>query len=92
MYYKKRTAGTWSARTAVEHGTPNNPMIMVRAPYDATYRGTSGGLYWKTSTSGTYFHIPEFPFVAAPMFALLLLVAFRRRWRKARGGRLEATP
>jgi hypothetical protein len=82
VYYKSRVSGTWSSRTAVEQGTSDNPTLMVRAPNDATYGGTPGGLYWKTSSSETYFfQIPEFGALVIPAILALILVSSLRGTR-----------
>ena len=61
----------------------DQPTLMVRAPYDATYGGTAGGLYWKGSASETYFfgpaYIPEFEALVIPILGILFLAWVRRR-------------
>ena len=89
VYYNKRTGGSWGARSAVEHATSDSPTLMVRAPDNATYGADVGGLYWKTSSSETYFFyqtasIPEFEAVALPILGILVLVLWRRRSRRSR--------
>jgi len=87
LYYNKRTGGSWGTRSAVDT-TSDNPTLMVRTPNDVTYGGDTGGLYWKTATSETYFHyIPEFEAVAVPILGILLFVLWRRRRaRRTRSG------
>jgi len=83
VYYKERAGGTWSAREAV--GTSSdNPTIIVRAPNHATYGISAGGLYWKTSTSETYFHIPEFETLVLPVVFTLIVVWGWRRTKEKR--------
>ena len=80
VYYENRIGGTWSTRLAVEQGTSDNPTLMVRAPNDATYGYEPGGMYWKSSTSETYFYsIPEFELIFLPILVVLLFGLFRRR-------------
>ncbi|HYU07346.1 MAG TPA: DUF2341 domain-containing protein, partial [Thermoplasmata archaeon] len=82
--YKMRT-GSWGARTAVD-SSGDSPSLMVRAPNDATFGVTLGAVYWKSSTSETYFYVPEFESVAVPVLgAILLGLVFRRRARRHRG-------
>ena len=58
----------------------DNPTIIVRAPNDATYGATSGGIYWKPSGSSTYFfRIPEFELIFLPILVVLLFGLLRRR-------------
>jgi len=85
LYYKVRTAGVWGSRTAIDTSS-DFPSLMVRAPNDATYGTASGGLYWKSSTSETYFYyIPEFQDVVVPILGVLLLaLLFARRERLRR--------
>src|SRR5205807_9416284 len=84
LYYKVRTAGVWGSRTAIDTSS-DCPSLTVRAPNDATYGTASGGLYWKSSTSETYFYyIPEFQDVVVPILGVLLLALFF-----ARRGRLR---
>lgn len=66
--------------------TPSDHVsLVVRAPNHATYGTTLGGLYWKTTTSETYFYIPEFDAVLLPAFSLLALVLVcRRKYRSKR--------
>jgi len=79
LYYNKRTGGSWGTRSAVDT-TSDNPTLMVRAPNDVTYGGDTGGLYWKTATSETYFYyIPEFEAFAVPILGILFLAFWRRR-------------
>jgi len=76
LYYKMRSSGTWGTRTAVDTSS-DSPSLMVRAPNDAAYGTTSGGLYWKSSTSETYFYyIPEFESALIPILGSLLMVLF----------------
>jgi len=87
LYYKMRTTGVWGSRTAIDTSS-DSPSLMVRAPNDATYGTASGGLYWKSSTSETYFYyIPEFQDVVVPILGVLLLALFftrRERLRRRR--------
>jgi len=79
LYYKMRTTGVWGSRTAIDTSS-DSPALMVRAPNDATYGTASGGLYWKSSTSETYFYyIPEFQDVVVPILGVLLLALFFAR-------------
>jgi len=82
LYYKMRSSGTWATRTAVDTSS-DSPSLMVRAPNDATYGTSSGGLYWKSSTSETYFYyIPEFESLVLPIVGMIILpLAFGRRAR-----------
>jgi KaiC/GvpD/RAD55 family RecA-like ATPase len=88
LYYKERTTN-WGTRVAVDAFT-DNPTILLRAPNDVTYGFDSGGLYWKTSTSETYFYyiaIPEFRelmFPIAGVLSLVLVLGFRARSRSRR--------
>jgi len=83
VYYTKRTSGTWETRTAVDTSS-DNPTLMVRAPNDVTYGTGAGGLYWKTTTSETYFfYIPEFDAAFVPVLGVLALGLLYRR--KVRG-------
>ncbi|HLB68232.1 MAG TPA: hypothetical protein VJN63_07195, partial [Thermoplasmata archaeon] len=81
LYYKSRTAGSWGARTAIDTSS-DNPTLMVRAPNSPPYgSGQAGGLFWKTTTSETYFHyIPEFETLVLPV-TLSVLVMWM--WRRA---------
>ena len=67
----------------------DNPTIMVRSPNDATYGSDTGGLYWKVTTSETYFwgitSIAEFEAFAIPIVGLVLFALWRRS--RARGTR-----
>jgi hypothetical protein len=82
LYYNVRTGASWGSRSAV--GTASdNPTLVVRAPNDATYSAV-GGLYWKTSTSETYFFIPEFGEVLVPLLAILSVAILARRRRERR--------
>ncbi|TLZ74573.1 MAG: hypothetical protein E6K14_03230, partial [Methanobacteriota archaeon] len=73
LYYKKRTGGTWGAATAVD-ASSDNPTLVVRAPNNLVYGIDVGALYWKTTSSETYFfHIPEFESVAVPLLGAILL-------------------
>ena len=83
LYYNKRTGGSWGTRSAVDT-TSDNPTLMVRAPDNATYGADAGGLYWKTSSSETYFFyqttsIPEFEAIAVPILGILFLAWVQRR-------------
>jgi len=71
----------------------DNPTIMVRAPTDETYGIDAGGVFWKISSSETYFfayfYVPEFDAIALPAVATLLFVLWRRgalRTRRTRWG------
>jgi len=82
VYYKKRTSGTWGSRQAVGTST-DSPTIVVRTPTDAPYGTDGDGLYWKTTTSETYFfHIPEFETTVVPV-AVCLIVLWGWRGRTA---------
>jgi len=88
LYYNSRFSGVWGSRTAVDT-TSDSPSIMVRAPNDATYGGESGAVYWKSSTSETYFYrIPEFETILLPLLGVLpvVLVLGRRRLKAGRSG------
>ncbi len=89
LYYEKRTGGSWGAATAVD-ASSDNPTLVVRAPNNLVYGTDVGALYWKTTSSETYFfHIPEFESVALPVLGSILLgVVFRRRARR-HGGSLS---
>ena len=84
LYYKQRLSGVWdSSRTAVDTSS-EWPVVAVRAPNDATYGTLLGALYWKTTTTGTYFfRIPEFEAALVPILIMLLggVVRTRRRRR-----------
>jgi hypothetical protein len=82
LYYKMRSGGIWGSRTAVDTSS-DFPSLMVRAPNDAMYGAASGAVYWKTSTSETYFYyIPEFGSVVATIFGTIgLVLLFGRRVR-----------
>jgi len=88
LYYNERTTG-WGTRAPIDAFT-DNPTILLRAPNDVTYGSDSGGLYWKTSTSETYFYyisIPEFGellFPIAGVLSLVLILGFRTRSRPKR--------
>jgi len=82
VYYNMRTSGTWGTRIAVDTSS-DNPTLMVRAPNDVTYGTPVGGLYWKTTTSETYFYIPEFDTALVPVLGVLALGLLYRR--KVRG-------
>ncbi len=86
LYYEKRTGGSWGAATAVD-ASSDNPTLVVRAPNNLVYGTDVGALYWKTTSSETYFfHIPEFESVAVPVLgAILLGVVFRGRARRHSG-------
>jgi len=82
LYYKSRSSGVWGSRIAVDTSS-DFPSLMVRAPNDATYGSASGALYWKPSTSETYFYyIPEFQDVVVPILGVLLLALFFARRRR----------
>jgi KaiC/GvpD/RAD55 family RecA-like ATPase len=88
LYYNERTTG-WGTRAPIDAFT-DNPTILLRAPNDVTYGSDSGGLYWKTSTSETYFYyisIPEFGellFPIAGVLCLVLILGLRARSRSRR--------
>src|SRR2546428_12964488 len=64
---------------------------MVRAPNDGTYGTSSGAVYWKPSTSETYFYyIPEFETVFAPILGTLGLVLFYGRRVRSNGRKSRA--
>jgi len=90
LYYKSRTGGSWGSRTTIDSSS-DNPTVMVRAPNNPAYGTASGGIYWKTTTSETYFHyIPEFETVIAPIGITLFVVwAWRRRMTPRTGKSLE---
>ena len=97
MYYKSRVGGTWSSRLAVEQGTSDNPTLMVRAPNEVAYGTGTGGVYWKGSSSETYFfQIPEFEaFVVPALLAAILFSGLRRariRTRLQRDSRVTGGP
>ena len=81
LYYNVRLGGSWGIRFAVDSSS-DNPTLMVRAPNDATYGGVSAGLYWRTSTSETYFFIPEFEFAVIPVLVLLAVRWLVSHWRR----------
>ncbi|HYS72718.1 MAG TPA: tetratricopeptide repeat protein [Thermoplasmata archaeon] len=87
LYYKSRIGGSWGTRTAVDTAS-DNPTILLRAPNDATYGLDTAGLYWKTTTSETYFYyvpIPEFGEALLPIVGsvcVIILFGFRSRARK----------
>jgi len=90
LYYKMRTGGAWGSRTAIDTSS-DSPSLMVRAPNDAMYGTASGGLYWKSSTSETYFYyIPEFETVIAPVLGVLGIALFLGRRGRARGKKSAA--
>src|SRR5213593_4798058 len=91
VYYNKRSGAAWGTRTAVDISS-DNPTLMVRSPTDATYGTNTGGLYWKTTTSETYFHypIPEFESVAVPVGACILIL-WGFSWRAGRKRRPRGT-
>src|SRR2546426_9320829 len=84
LYYKSRTGGSWTSRTTLD-APADYPSVVVRAPNDVTF-GTniSGALYWKSSTSATYFYyIPEFEDVIPPLLgAIFVSLALSRRSRR----------
>ncbi|HWM51711.1 MAG TPA: hypothetical protein VNP71_00880, partial [Thermoplasmata archaeon] len=92
LYYKMRSSGVWGSRIAVDTSS-DSPSLMVRAPNDATYGSASGAVYWKPSTSETYFYyIPEFETVIAPILGTLgLVLMFGRRTRSKRRKSLAAS-
>ena len=80
LYYKSRI-GSWGPATAVDAAS-DNPTLVVRAPNNATYGTAVGGIYWKTTTTETYFYyVPEFDNAVVPILAVLLGVLFVR-WRR----------
>ena len=90
LYYKLRTGGAWGSRTAIDTSS-DSPSLMVRAPNDAMYGTASGGLYWKSSTSETYFYyIPEFETVIAPVLGVLGIALFLGRRGRVRGKKSAA--
>jgi len=81
VYYNKRTSGTWGTRIAVDTSS-DNPTLIVRAPNDVTYGTPVAGLYWKTTTTETYFYIPEFDTAIVPVLGVLALaMVYRRKHR-----------
>jgi len=91
VYYNKRTGGSWGTRSAVEQPSSDNPTLMVRAPNDLTYGTAPGGLYWKTSTSETYFYIPEFETLVLPVTLSVLVVWMWRRVGARRHDRAQTS-
>ena len=91
LYYKSRTGGTWGTRTSIDVST-DYPSLMVRSPNSALYgSGVSGGVYWKATTSETYFYgIPEFDTVIAPVVGVLLIASLLRRKSIARARKTRA--
>ncbi len=90
LYYKMRSGGVWGSRQLMD-ASSDDPSIMVRAPNDATYGSTPGAIYWKSTTSGTYFvAIPEFESVALPIVAILGLVLVLRRRASRKTGSCDA--
>ena len=71
----------------------DNPTIMVRAPDNPTYGFDMGGLYWKVTTSETYFYgvfyIPEFEVFAIPVLLIVLLALWGRR--RGQSGRSKSS-
>jgi len=92
LYYKLRTSGVWDAsRTAIDTSS-EWPVVVVRAPNDAMYGSLLGGVYWKSSSSETYFfQIPEFGALLTPALLVLILFTGRRRLR-GRSGRRRDQP
>jgi len=90
LYYNSRTGASWGSRTTIDSSS-DNPTVMVRAPNNPAYGTASGGIYWKTTTSETYFHyIPEFETVIMPIGITLFVVwAWRRRVTVRTGKSLE---
>ena len=89
LYVKGRFGGVWSSRTAID-ASSTYPSLMVRGPNNATYGNPPGAVYWKSSTSETYFvAIPEFGSIVAPIVSVLvLMVVIRQRaTRSVRRGR-----
>jgi len=90
LYYKMRSSGVWGSRIAVDTSS-DSPSLMVRAPNDATYGSASGAVYWKPSTSETYFYyIPEFGTVIAPILGTLGLVLMFGRGTRSKRRKLQA--
>ena len=78
LYLDLAVIASTSSRLLVDSPS-DNPTIIVRAPNDPTYGGTSGGVYWKPSGSGTYFfQIPEFEILILPILVILLIGIVRR--------------
>jgi len=85
LYNKSRIGGSWGVRTAVDTSS-DYPSLMVRAPNDSSYGSGSGGVYWKPTTSQTYFYaIPEFETVVAPILGTLGIVFALGRRHRLRG-------
>jgi len=82
VYYNKRISGVWYGRIAVD-ASSDNPTIVVRSPNDPVYGTNVAGLYWKTTTSETYFYIPEFGTVILPVVVCLLMMW---GWRRTKVG------
>ena len=87
LYYKQRVSGVWDASRTPIDTSSEWPVVQVRAPNDVTYGSLLGGLYWKTSTSETYFfqpgsQIPEFQDALVPILVILLVGLVRRRTRR----------
>jgi hypothetical protein len=81
LYYAGRTGGSWGARIAVD-APADYPSLMLRAPNNAVYGSVTGGVYWMSSTSETYFFIPEFEDIVLPLSgALIIALFFGRRVR-----------
>ena len=85
VYYNQRIGVSWGTREAVGLSS-DNPTLVVRSPNDPTYGTDSAGLYWKTSTSETYFftHIPEFETIVVPVAVCLIVIW---GWRRTGGKR-----
>ena len=86
LYFNSRIGGTWGTRTAIDVST-DYPSLIVRAPNDPAYGTSLGAVYWKSSTSETYFYyIPEFDTIVWPIAGTLLLVLLvgRRARRRIR--------
>jgi len=91
LYFNSRIGGTWGTRTAIDVST-DYPSLIVRAPDDPAYGTSLGAVYWKSSTSETYFYyIPEFESAVIPVLGSLLMFLFfgqrvRSKVRLARRG------
>jgi len=86
LYFTSRVSGTWGTRTSVDTSS-NAPSLIVRAPNHATYGVDLAGIYWKTSTSETYFYriaIPEFSEVVVALLGIACIVLSFRRVRRRR--------
>lgn len=84
LYYSRRTGGTWGPPEPVDTSS-THPTLVVRAPNDAIYGNVLGGLYWRETTSETYFYIPEFEEIVVPILSTLLIIGVCRRRLRRRG-------